>query len=47
MAKLSTLKDFVIAELARCKLTPDPLLLRQREGFQSAKNVAQEQLEQI
>ena len=36
MAKLSTLKDFVIAELARCKLTPDPLLLRQREGFQSA-----------
>ena len=36
MAKLSTLKDFVTAELARCKLTPDPLLLRQREGFQSA-----------
>ena len=36
MAKLSTLKDFVTAELARCKLTPDPLLLRQREGFQAA-----------
>ncbi len=35
-AKLSVLKDFVTAELARCKLTPDPLLLRQREGFQSA-----------
>ena len=35
-ARLSTLKDFVTAELARCKLTPDPLLLRQREGFQSA-----------
>ena len=36
MAKLSTLKDFVTAELARSKITPDPLLLRQREGFQSA-----------
>ena len=36
MAKLSTLKDFVTAELARCKLTHDPLLLRQREGFQAA-----------
>ncbi len=36
MAKLSILKDFVTAELARCKLTPDPLLLRQREGFQAA-----------
>ena len=36
MAKLSTLKDFVTAELARSKLTPDPLLLRQREGFQAA-----------
>ena len=36
MAKLSTLKDFVTAELARCKLTPDPLLLRQRESFQAA-----------
>ena len=35
-ARLSTLKDFVTAELARCKLTPDPLLLRQREGFQAA-----------
>ena len=35
-AKLSVLKDFVTAELARCKLTPDPLLLRQREGFQAA-----------
>ncbi len=35
-AKLSTLKDFVTAELARSKLTQDPLLLRQREGFQSA-----------
>ncbi len=35
-ARLSTLKDFVTAELARSKLTPDPLLLRQREGFQSA-----------
>ena len=38
-AKLSTLKDFVTAELARSKLTPDPLLLRQREGFQSANPV--------
>ncbi len=36
MAKLSTLKDFVTAELARSKITPDPLLLRQREGFQAA-----------
>ena len=36
MAKLSTLKDFVTAELARSKIAPDPLLLRQREGFQSA-----------
>ena len=36
MAKLSTLKDFVTAELARSKLTPDPLLLRQREGYQAA-----------
>ena len=36
LSKLSILKDFVIAELARSKLTPDPLLLRQREGFQSA-----------
>ena len=36
MAKLSTLKDFVTAELARSNITPDPLLLRQREGFQSA-----------
>ena len=35
-AKLSTLKDFVTAELARSKLTPDPLLLRQREGYQAA-----------
>ena len=35
-AALSTLKDFVTAELARSKLTPDPLLLRQREGFQAA-----------
>ena len=35
-ARLSTLKDFVTAELARSKLTPDPLLLRQREGFQAA-----------
>ena len=35
-AKLSTLKDFVTAELARSKITPDPLLLRQREGFQAA-----------
>ena len=36
MAKLSTLKDFVTAELARSKITPDPLLLRQREGYQAA-----------
>ena len=36
MARLSTLKDFVTAELARSKITPDPLLLRQREGFQAA-----------
>ena len=36
MAKLSTLKDYVTAELARSKIAPDPLLLRQREGFQSA-----------
>ena len=36
MAKLSTLKDFVNTELARSKLTPDPLLLRQREGYQAA-----------
>ncbi len=36
LSKLSILKDFVTAELARSKLTPDPLLLRQREGFQSA-----------
>ena len=35
MARLSTLKDFVTAELARSKITPDPLLLRQREGFQA------------
>ena len=36
MARLSTLKDFVTAELARSKIAPDPLLLRQREGFQAA-----------
>lgn len=35
-ARLSTLKDFVTAELARSKITPDPLLLRQREGYQAA-----------
>ena len=39
MAKLSTLKDYVTAELARSKIAPDPLLLRQREGFQSANPV--------
>ena len=39
MARLSTLKDFVTAELARSKIAPDPLLLRQREGFQAANPV--------
>ena len=33
---LRTLKDQVAAELVRAKLSADPLLLRQREGFLSA-----------